>query len=86
MWLVFHNSKWSRGEEVRSLLEPWALQSNQVCVSEGQQFAIPLDLPVGVDRDGVARAVVEQLGEIGHVLTALPPAEGEVPQTNEDEV
>jgi hypothetical protein len=74
IWAVFAASEWGRAVEVQSLLEPWAKDKGVLVASQPNgDFAVALDLPIGEEKDEVIRQIVEQLREMGSILSILKP-------------
>ena len=71
LWLVFAPSEWSRADDVRLLLEPWAAKKGIPTTRHSDEFAVPVDIAVGEDKDQVVRVIVDRLKEIAAVLSEL---------------
>lgn len=76
LWLVFADSEWQRGSEVRALLEPWASRKGAPVVWHGNdagddEFAVGIELPTGEEEDAVIASVVNQLKEIAKELSKM---------------
>ena len=73
LWLLFSDTEFGRAQEVRPLVEPWAAQNGILTASSDHTIAIALDIPVGEEREGVIRSLVDDIKAIAAVLGALPP-------------
>ena len=78
LWIVFYESKFCRGTEVRGILEPWAasngiFSTNHDFKKDGVGFVVAIQLVVGEEKDRVVRAVANQLRNIAEPLAKLPP-------------
>lgn len=73
LWLLFSEGEFGRAQDVRRLIEPWAAKNRILTVTSDRDFAIALDIPVGEEKAGVIRSVVDGLKAIAEVLDALPP-------------
>jgi hypothetical protein len=73
LWLLFSNNAFGRAQEVRRLIEPWATRNRILTATSDHTFAIALDIPIGEEKAGVIRSLVEDLKAIAAVLEALPP-------------
>jgi hypothetical protein len=74
LWVVFAASKDGRAAEVRSLLEPWAAQQRVFTTTqEDDSFVVPLDIPLGEDKDKVVAGIVARLEEMAGCLAVLGP-------------
>ncbi len=73
LWLLFAETAWGRAQDVRRLIEPWAAKNDILTATYKDDFAIALDIPVGEEKAGVIRSVVDDLKAIAAVLDALPP-------------
>jgi ACT domain-containing protein len=68
---VFAPTEFGRAPEVRLLLEPWSGKKGVPTIRHNNEFAVPVDITVGEDKDQVIRAIVDRLKEIGAVLSEL---------------
>ncbi len=80
LWIVFYESRFCRGIEVRGLLEPWAaskgvFSANHDFGKDGAGFVVAIDLVTGEEKDQVVRSVADQLINISDPLSRLPPIE-----------
>ena len=73
LWLVFLPGDFGRAHEVRPLLDPWVTEKDVLSAIGDQEVAFAIDLPVGQEKDGVVRSVVDRLKEIAEVLARLAP-------------
>ncbi len=74
LWLVFENTPWQRGSDVRDVLEPWASRNGIPTVwrrDEHDEFAVGIELATGADEAAVIASVVSQLKEIAKVLPKI---------------
>ncbi|MBN1361614.1 MAG: hypothetical protein JW993_13530 [Sedimentisphaerales bacterium] len=72
LWLVFSDGDFGRGQEVGPLIESWATQEGILTVSRGHDIAVALEIPVGEEKDGVIRSLVDDLKAVTTLLEALP--------------
>ena len=72
LWLVFDPDNFSRGAEVRTVLEPWANREGRAFSDESRGISIGIDLPFGEEKDEVVRMLFKQFNEIADVLRILP--------------
>jgi len=79
LWLIFTDSAYGRGQEVRPLLEPWAAKNGVLTARGDNYFAIALEMPTGEEKDEVIRSLAGHLTTIADVLAQLPPQTGPVP-------
>lgn len=79
LWLIFHDTQFGRGQEVQSLIEPWAIQNDILTVDGDGYTAIALEMPTGEERDEVIRSLAAEIERIAGVLAQLPPKEGAAP-------
>ncbi len=86
LWLVFPDTEFGRGQEVRRLLAPLADRNRMLAIPIDRGFAIGLDLPTGEEKESVVRSLVDQLRVVGHALIALPPKLGPIAEGESDEV
>jgi len=87
LWLVFSDSSFGRGQEVRQLIEPWAMQQGILVAANGREIAIALEIPSGEDKDSVVRVLAEGIKAISTQLEQLPQQETlTIIQGEEDEV
>ena len=84
-WLVFSNTGFGRGQEVRQLIEPWATQQGILTATINNCYAVALDLPAEEEKDGVVRALAGDLEAISSLLKALPPQQGQAAVQEEPE-
>lgn len=76
LWLVFEDTKWQRGREVRDILEAWA-KNNQIPVNwwrnvDGyDEFAVGIRLVPNKDEAAVITSVVNQLKVIATKLSKI---------------
>lgn len=75
LWLVFENTEWQRGPEVRVVLERWASRKGFPTAwrNDVSEFAIGIEIAVGEDETAVIRSVVNQLKVIADELSKLGP-------------
>ena len=73
LWLIFDDGDFGRGQEVRQLIEPWAIQNGILTATSGRGVAIAMEIPEGEEKDGVNRCLVNNLKTVAAVLDALPP-------------
>lgn len=74
LWLVFGNTEWQRGSDVRDVLEPWASRKGIPTVwrrDDYDGFAVGIKLMTGADEASVIASVVSQLTEIAKVLPKI---------------
>jgi hypothetical protein len=87
LWLVFSDGGFGRGQEVRPLIEPWASQNGFLTVTTDHDIAIALEIPIGEEKDGVVRSLVNDLKSVTTVLEALPLQAGQkTVQEGDDEL
>jgi len=72
LWLIFDDGDFGRGQEVRQLIEPWAIQNGILIDTSGRGVAIAMEIPEGEEKDGVNRSLVNDLKAVAAVLEALP--------------
>lgn len=72
LWVVF-SLDFGRSFEVRNLLEPWAKRRGVLTASDGDDFVVALNLPLGEEKRIVAKAIVERLKEIAGALSTMKP-------------
>ena len=76
LWLVFEDSKWQRGSEVRTVLAPWA-SSKQISTvwrrndDGADEFAVGIGLVTGQEEEAVVTCAVERLKEIASELSKI---------------
>ena len=80
LWLIFSNSSWGRAQEVRPLIEPWAAREGVLTVDRSNSFAIALEIPIGEEKAGVVRSLVDQLKAISTVLEPLKRTSSQNPE------
>jgi hypothetical protein len=83
LWLVFSDSEFGRGQEVRLLIESWATKNGILTAASDHDFSIALEIPLGEEKDGVIRSLVNDIKAIAAVLEALqkqPDSSGEQEQ------
>lgn len=69
LWLLFGDDKFGRGPDVRRLIEPWAIKNRiHTAITHDNAFAMALDIPVGEEKAGVIRSLVNRIKAIGSVL------------------
>ena len=86
LWLVFDDGNFGRGQEVRSLIEPWAMQKGILTAASDHDIAIALEIPEGEEKDAVIRSLAADLKAIAVLLEQLPPKTWqEQPQEESDE-
>jgi len=73
LWLVFDNGDFGRGQEVRTIIEPWAVHNGILAAEDNNSFCVALEIPVGEEKDGVIRSLVADIQAISKVLESLPP-------------
>lgn len=73
LWLFFGSDNFSRGPEVRALIEPWATQNGVVTATSGQGVAVALEIPDGEEKDSVVRSIAADIQRVAAVLKQLPP-------------
>jgi hypothetical protein len=87
LWLRVYGPGWkARSRVVARALEPLISRGGQV-IEERWGYEIPLELPTGVERDGVLDAVMRQLHEVADLLLpwqASAEAEAEVDAPHAD--
>jgi len=71
LWLILSDGNFGRGQEVRPLIEPWATQKGILTATSDHDIAIALEIPVGEERDGVIRSLVNDLKALTTLLEAL---------------
>jgi hypothetical protein len=72
LWLVFTPSPWSRADEVRQIVAPWANERAMAMVHDRDgRFSIGIDVPPGEEVPRCAESCVEQLAEIAAELRHL---------------
>lgn len=72
LWLSFSMTDFGRGREVWPLVEAWSRETDRLSILFDDGVSVVIDVPDGAERDGVIRALVEQLREISDLLSALP--------------
>lgn len=72
VWALFYNH-WEFADEVRALLEPWAIKRGVFANREDEFFAMAIDIACHEDKDQVVRGIVDRLKEMAGVLSVLPP-------------
>lgn len=80
LWLIFDNGNFGRGQEVRSLIEPWATQNGILTSTSDDDIAVALEIPEGEEKDAVIRSLAADIKGLAAVLEGLPP------QTRPDDV
>lgn len=75
LWLMFSDTKWCRGSEVRVIIEPWSETKGVFTCNESSGFHVSISIPAGEDFDYVVRDILKQLKEIAGKLKELPPAQ-----------
>jgi hypothetical protein len=73
LWLLFSETPFGRGQEVRPLLEAWAEQENIPTAMYDGAFAIALAVRHGEEEIAVVRSLVDDLRKIARELEPLPP-------------
>jgi len=73
LWLFFGQDEFSRADEVRSLIGPWAAKEGIFTTSWDDSFVIAVDIAISEDKDEVVRSVVTRLKAIGVQLQKLNP-------------
>lgn len=73
LWLLFSEGEFGRAQDVRQLIQPWAAEKGILTVTKDRDFSIAVDIPVGEEKAGVIRSIVEDLKAIAVVLDTLPP-------------
>lgn len=87
LWLLFSEGEFGRAQDVRRLIEPWVAKNRMLTATHDRDFAIALDIPVGEEKAGVIRSLVDDLKAIASVLDELPPKTMvDVGQEQDDEV
>ena len=71
LWLLFSPGQFGRAQEVQPILEPWAERQGLLFTFENNDFAVPVPIACGEDKDQVLRHVVDFLKEIAEVLSPL---------------
>jgi hypothetical protein len=76
LWLVFLDDGWSRGSDVRVVLEPWASRNHISAVwrendDGAYEFAIGIVLATGEEEEAVIASVSQQLGTIAKALSKI---------------
>jgi len=71
LWLIFDNSNYGRGQEVRPLIEPWASKYRVLTTTSDRFIAIALEIPEGEEKDAVIRSLVNDIKRIAVVLEGL---------------
>lgn len=74
-WLIFYQEKWSRADEVRPLLEPWATEHGVFTAWDEGQFRVAITVRTGEEKEQVVRSIVDQLKDIADVLLPLAQEE-----------
>lgn len=72
LWIVFSRGDFGRAQEVRPLIEPWAVQKGIFTVMNGSDISIALDIPAGEERIEVVRCLAKTLAELSVLLQQLP--------------
>jgi hypothetical protein len=72
LWLYFYEGDFGRAKEVAPVIEPWAAKSGILTATYDGDFAIALDIPVGEEKTGVIRSLVDDIKAIAAVLNTLP--------------
>lgn len=85
IWILFpygtyNGFNWGRAQEVAGLIEPWAARSGILTTTYDRDFAVALDIPVGEEKAGVVRSLVDKIKAIAAELSALPPRASTVEQ------
>jgi hypothetical protein len=73
LWVVFHDTGFGRGREVRALVEPWAVQNGVLTAATGADFAVAFEIPEAEEKDAVVRSLVDAFNAVAVVLETLPP-------------
>lgn len=73
LWLIFGDDEWGRAQEVQQLIEMSPINKDIPPSVNYKQYAIPLYLPTGQEKDAVVRYLVDRLREIAEVLGELSP-------------
>lgn len=84
MWLVFHNTEFGRGEEVRAMSEKWLDEQEIPTARDHDRFGIGLHLVTGEEKEAVIRSVVDFFHQIAHRLSGLKPLTVSKPLPPED--
>jgi hypothetical protein len=72
LWLIFSDGDFGRGQEVRPLIEPWATQKGILTANSDHDTAVAVEIPVGEEKGGVIRSLVDDLKTVTKLLEALP--------------
>lgn len=72
LWLIFDNSNFGRGQEVRPLIEPWATQNGILTATSDHDIAVALEIPEGEEKDAVIRSLAGDIKRVEAVLEGLP--------------
>jgi hypothetical protein len=71
LWLSVQNSDWKLTPEVEDTLSPLKRHDPPRAIrAEEYGIVIPLDLPLGVERDAVITAILVQLREVASLLAS----------------
>ncbi len=73
LWLLFSEGEFGRAQDVSRLIEPWAATNGMLTITNNRVFAIALDMPIGEEKAGVIRVLVDIIKNIAVVLDELPP-------------
>lgn len=79
LWLVFAQDWFGQAQEVRPLLEPWAIRQGLLTSASLKEFAVALDLPAGQEKAGVIQSLVDTLKDIAEVLAEMPTTSAALP-------
>ena len=86
LWLVFSDGLFGRGQEVRPLIDTWAMQEGILTAASNHDIAVALEIPIGEEKSGVIRSLVDSLKAVTAVLETLPQQTGQtVEQVEGDE-
>lgn len=72
LWLIFDDSNFGRGHDVRPLIETWATQYGILTATSDRDIAIALEILEGEEKDAVIRSLVDDIKRVAAVLEGLP--------------
>ena len=72
LWAIFYAKQkyadWSRADDVRKIVEPWADGQKIFTTMEPNKFAVALTIPAGEEMDSIVISIVQQLRDISLLL------------------
>lgn len=75
IWLGVWDAQWKLTEKVRQALAPLQLRDPPRAFEGPQEFLVPLNLPLAVERSVIVEALLAQLREVASLLAATSDAE-----------